>query len=404
MIKRALRSLIFGDERRATPRVSYFPAERVNSKLESPRVALGFVPLTDAAPLIVAAERGYFAAEGLAVELWRETSWASIRDKLAAGALDGAQTLAPLPLAMHLGLTPARTPMCVPLLLDRNGNAFTVSRSLYRRMQILAREDAGVRSRSGHALRAAAREALAAGRPLRFATVFPHSTHTYLLRHWLDRYQVPAQAIELSVVPPPLMVEQLAAGRIDGFIVGAPWHTLAVQSGLGRIVAASTDILPGHPEKAFAVRRSFAVSYPRTLLALTRALLRACLWLDDPEHRAAAAGLISARRYVHAPIECLRIGLEDRLLAATGETPQVCAGFHVFHRGGANCPDPREVSWYLREMMRWGEIDAALDAERLAADVFRPSLYFTALRTLNSPQSRFADVRSSEALLPRPAA
>lgn len=386
MIKRALRNLIYGEgPLREAARVSYFSATAGNSELECTRVALGFVPLTDAAPLIVAAERGYFGEEGLSVELWRETSWAALRDKVATGLLDGAQMLAPLPLAMHLGLTPARTPMQVPMLLNRNGNAFTVANALYERMLAADPQLAEDRLRSGPALRAVAAQALARGEVLQFATVFPASTHTYLLRHWLALNQIPAQAFRLTVVPPPLMVENLAAGNIDGFIVGEPWNTGAVQAGLGRILVGSREILPNHPEKAFAVSRKFAENHPRSLQALTRALLRACAWLDEAGNRSAVAGLISSRRYTGASVEALRTTLGDSVQYSSDQDAEACPDFHIFHRGGANAPWPEQVAWYLHQMMRWGELDSTLDAPAVAAEVYKPELYAEALRALGWP-------------------
>jgi len=388
MIKHALRSLLPGDHSaRDEDRVSFFPVSGGAPELAS--VALGFVPLTDAAPLIVAAERGYFADEGIAVTLWRESSWASIRDKLAAGTLDGAQTLAPLPLAMHLGLTPGPspqsnpTPMVVPLLLNRNGNAITVSNTLYRRM---VDSEPGLYdlSTAGAALRACAVAALAVGAPLLFATVFPCATHTYLLRDWLARHGIPHDAIRLIVVPPPLMVESLAAGRIDGCIVGEPWNTLAAQAGVGHLIASSRDIRPDHPEKAFALSRRFADAHPQATLGLTRAILRACAWLDQRSNRTSAAGLISARRYVGAPIEALNVALGDRIQRSRDEAAQPCENFLVFHAGAANVPAPSEIAWYLDQMVRWGELPATPDTTSLAAEVYKTDLYTEAFTSLNT--------------------
>src|SRR6056297_1206348 len=219
---------------------------------EKPDLRLGFVPLTDCAPLVVAKEKGFFLEQGLNVELSRENAWANIRDKVSVGVLDGAQMLAAMPLASNLGLG-GSIPMVAAMSLDLNGNGITVSTALHERMAATGEPALDTPRGSGRALKQVIDAGRRAGeRPHTFAMVFPYSSHNYLLRYWLAAAGIdPDRDIELIVVPPPQMVSHLEAGLIAGFSVGEPWNTLAVCSGLGRTLATSYDIWNNHPEKVF---------------------------------------------------------------------------------------------------------------------------------------------------------
>ena len=195
------------------------------SDLEQTDIRLGFIPLNDAAPLIVAKVKGLFDAEGLDVALSREASWANIRDKVSVGLLDGAHMLGPMPIASSLGLSGPATPMIAPFSLNLNGSAVTVSKALAEAMRAADPEGMARRPRTARPLRAVIEARRASGEALlTFAVVFPFSMHNYELRYWLAEAGIdPDKDLRLVITPPPRMAANLASGAIDGFCVGAPF-------------------------------------------------------------------------------------------------------------------------------------------------------------------------------------
>ncbi|WP_175575912.1 CmpA/NrtA family ABC transporter substrate-binding protein [Chromohalobacter japonicus] len=266
-------------------------------------LTLGMLPLNDAAPLVVALERGFFAAHGLDVTLQVESSWAGLRDSMQLGLLDGAQMLPLMPLASTLGFDGRPTPMLSALTLNLGGNAITVSNALYASMQAADPEAMVQAPISARALAAVVRQRRAAGEPaLCFASVYPFSSHHYQLRYWLaDGGVDPDRDLELRVVPPPLVAEQLEAGWLDGYCVGEPWNTLAARRESGRVLIGSHAIWQHGQEKVFAVREAWADAYPATHRAVLRALLEACAWLDGSAQRVEAARLMCEKGYLDVP-------------------------------------------------------------------------------------------------------
>ncbi|QSA97655.1 CmpA/NrtA family ABC transporter substrate-binding protein [Methylococcus sp. EFPC2] len=358
---------------------------------EKAALTLGYIPLTDCAPLVVALEQGFFAQYGLDVVLSREPSWANIRDKVGIGLLDGAQMLAPMPLASSLGADALAQPMVVGLSLGLNGNAITVSQALYRR---LVEQDPHAMANEPITARAL-RKLLAADRaegrePPTFAMVYPYSSHNYLLRYWLAAGGVdPDRDVRLIVVPPPRMVEQLEAGRIDGYCVGEPWNSAAVASGVGRVLLASCDIWNNHPEKVFSVTQSWAEQHPATHQALIMALIEACRWLDDPINRLKAASLLAQPDYLDTPESVVLAGLTGRFRQAAGEGERYLPDFHVFHRYAANFPWLSHAEWIVTQMLRWHQIEAPADWPRRVRAVYRPDLYRAAADALGLPCPAF---------------
>ncbi|NND92574.1 MAG: ABC transporter substrate-binding protein [Granulosicoccus sp.] len=356
------------------------------SRLEKARLSLGFVPLTDCAPLVIAAEKGFFENHGLQVELSRESSWANIRDKVSTGMLDGAQMLAAMPLATAFD-TQHTQPMVTSLSLDLNGNAITLSRELYGRMIATGFDDIDSATGAARALKAVIDQDRDAGRPvLSFAVVFPQSSHNYLLRYWMaDAGIDPDRDVRLIVVPPPQVGHYLRVGLIAGCCVGEPWNTLAVSDGLGRIVATSYDIWNNHPEKVFAVTRFWAECNPNTHHAVLKSLLEACAWLEVPDNRSETCEILSQGRYVNVPVEVLETSMSGQLrTSSVGET-RAAPDHNVFHRYAANMPWRSHALWYYSQMLRWGEIDSAENIDSVARSVYRPEAYRAAARALHLP-------------------
>jgi nitrate/nitrite transport system substrate-binding protein len=314
---------------------------------------IGFIPLVDAAPLIVAKERGYFAEAGVEVELAREASWASLRDKVAVGALDGAHMLAPMPLAMATGASPLKVPMVAAVALNLGGNTITLANRLWDRLGEVP---------DGPLSAARLRPLL----PLTFATVYPFSSHSYELRAWLAAGGIdPDRDVRLVVVPPPQMVAHLSAGTIDGFCVGEPWGTIAARQGLGRVALTSRDLFAGRLEKVLGVTRAWAGSNPDTHLAIIEAVIAASRWCDA--NRCETAEILSQPQYLNAPFDAVIASL----LGENGLPKDLIQ----FHRWAANFPWRSHAVWYLRQMVRWGQLPAATDLRAAAEDVFRPDIY-----------------------------
>ena len=354
--------------------------------LEKRRLALGFIPLTDCAPLVIAREKGFFARQGLSVELSRESSWANIRDKVCTGMLDGAQMLAAMPLASALDARQCQ-PMVTALSLDLNGNAITVSKELYGRMSATGVADLDTAKGSAQALKQVIDQDRAESRPrLSFAVVYPESSHNYLLRYWMaDAGIDPDQDVRLTVVPPQQVGHYLRAGLIAGYCVGEPWNTYAVSEGLGRTLITSFDIWNNHPEKVFAVTRSWAQNNPGTHQAVVTALLEACAWLDDPENRRETCELLSQGRYVNAPVDVLEKSLTGTLQFSSDEKPRAAPDYNVFHRYAANFPWRSHASWFLSQMLRWGQVEGAIKPEAIAKAVYRPEVFRAAADALGLP-------------------
>jgi len=362
-------------------------SQLTGKQLEQARLTLGFVPLTDCAPLVVAREKGFFRRHGLDVELSRESSWANVRDKLCIGMLDGAQMLAGVPLYATANPAARCAPMVTALSLDLNGNAVTVSNELYGAMQATGLPGLDKPLGSAMALRQVIAENRRAGRkPLTFATVFPTSSHNYLLRYWMASAGIdPDLDVRLTVVPPPQMVNYLRAGVIAGYCVGEPWNAHAVSAGLGRTLITSYDIWQNHPEKVFAVTRAWAQAHPNTHQALLVALLEASAWLDQPGHRDEACELLAQGRYVNAPVDVLRMSLAGTFQFAADEAPAARPDFNVFHRYAAAFPWRSHALWTLSQMVRWGQLPAGTDLTAVARAVYRPDLYRAAAEVIGLP-------------------
>src|SRR5258706_9530261 len=235
---------------------------------------IGYVPLSDAAVLIAAAERGFGEAEGLHVELVREVSWANIRDKLILGHFDAAHMLAPFALATSLGFGHLRVPLVVPFALNLNGNAVTLANGLLRKMAAqFGRMPVGPSETAKALAKVVAARRVTGREPLLFGKAFPFSTHNYFFRHSLRLGGIdPECDVQLVVVPPPYMADSLRTGLLHGFCVGSPWNSLAVDSNVGRIVALGVEIVHHAPEKILALPQTMTEQDPETVFRLIRGL------------------------------------------------------------------------------------------------------------------------------------
>jgi len=345
------------------------------------KLRIGFIPLADAAALIVAVDKGFTAAEGLDVELVSEVSWSNVRDKLNIGLFDAAHLLAPIAIASSLGLGHVKVPIVAPFGLGMNGNAITVSPALYAAIAAAAEGNIIDPLVSARALaRVIARRNARGEEPLTFGMTFPFSTHNYHLRFWMAAGGVdPDEDVRLVVLPPPYMVESLANGLVDGFCVGAPWNSVAVDLGIGFILHFVCEILPRAAEKVLAVRSRWADEHPQTLLRLIRAHGRAAAFVEDMTNREEVTAMLAAPNRIGVAAEVIRRTLDGRMKVAPDGTMRESDRYLLIGRTGAARPDPVQAAWLYGQMVRWGQ--APLSAELLSATklVFRPDLYDAAM-------------------------
>ncbi|WP_233872215.1 CmpA/NrtA family ABC transporter substrate-binding protein [Paraburkholderia adhaesiva] len=328
---------------------------------EKSHLKIGFVPLSDAAPIVAAKLLEFGHAHGLTLELSRQPSWAALRDKLVAGELDAAHTLYGLVYGLQLGLGGPQTDMALLMVLARNGQAITLSNRL-----------ADALAAHGTLPRALA----SLGRKPVFAQTFPTGTHAMWLAFWLAAQGVhPLRDVESVVIPPPQMVAALADDRLDGLCVGEPWNALAEQKGVGRTVVYSGEIWPDHPEKVLACRRDFVHAYPRTAQALVRTMLEACRWLDGAGHRREIAQWLARPEFLGVDAAVIASRLEQGMRS---EVPPV----RFFDDGAVNYPRPSEGVWFLTQFERWGMQARRDDYREIAQALNQTALYREATQSM----------------------
>jgi len=330
---------------------------------------LGFVPLVDCAPLVMAHELGLFRKYGLRVHLSRELGWASIRDKIIYGELDAAHALAAMPFAATLGLGSNCCECVAALVLNLHGNAITLSHDLWQR---------GVRD--GASLKEEILR-LRHDKTLTFGVVFPFSSHSFLLRGWLASAGISVERdVRIVVVPPPQMVTNLKAGHLDGFCVGEPWNSVAVQAEAGWCIATSAELDPQHPEKVLMVTREFAEKRSEEHTALVAALLEACEFCAAAENRDQIVTTLARPEYVNARKDALLhsfSGEFDFGNDLTRTVPEFC----VFHGNDVNEPSAQKAGWVVQHLRESGLCkDASTLNFALGRQVFRADIFERAMR------------------------
>jgi NitT/TauT family transport system ATP-binding protein len=353
--------------------------------VSSARVVVGFIPLLDCAALVVALERGFAAEEGLDLMLIRESSWANIRDRLLVGHFDAAHLLGPMTVASTLGIGHVALPLLAPCALGSGGNAITVSNSLWSRMAAAGAAIGAPAALQVEALRrVVTAHNLARSTPLTFGMVYPFSCHNYELRYWLASGGIdPDHDVRLVVIPPPYLVDALRAGQIDGFCVGEPWNSVAVDANTGVIVAPTTSIWRASPEKVLGCRAQWAEKHPERVAALVRAVFRAALWCEEPRNHSVLARLLAQPRYVDAPAALLYGGIANRLRLVPDGPPVHLPDFFVSARDAATFPWISHALWYYTQMLRWRQIESAPGHIAQVCTTQRPDLYRDALKAEN---------------------
>jgi two-component system, oxyanion-binding sensor len=184
------------------------------------------------------------------------------------------------------------------------------------------------------------------------------------------------------VIPPPFLVDAMRAGQIDGFCVGEPWNSVAVQAGAGVMLTATTAIWPQSGEKVLGCRREWAESHPQELAALVRAIYRAASWCEQPENHAELARILAEPRYVGVAAELLRSALASRFVLLPGGAARHVEGFFWAARHDANFPWTSHALWFYTQMVRWGQVAHSEEHAAAASRTYRPDLYRRALDPL----------------------
>jgi ABC-type nitrate/sulfonate/bicarbonate transport system substrate-binding protein len=346
-------------------------------------LALAFLPLTDSAVLVAAREKGFAAAHGIDLTLVRTTSWATLRDRLVYGQVQGAHMLAPLVIAVTLGLSQHPAALAAPFKLNVNGNALTMSTAFAAALDPdpIRRIDDPVAT--AHDFAAAI--GLHHRKPI-IGIVHRFSSHALMLRYWLGFAGIdPDRDVTLRVLPPSLMVEAMRAGELDGFSAGEPWNSVAVMEGLGEIVAAGARIWRRGVEKVLAFRADWMDANLDLVDRLLGAMSHAAAWCDDPANHAELADLLARPDYVGQPAEAILPALTGRLVLRPGEAPVEISDFLLFHREASAFPWRSQALWIYSQLQRWKMVSPTPALERAAADVFRSDVYRRALGATGQP-------------------
>ncbi|MGL5939162.1 MAG: nitrate ABC transporter ATP-binding protein [Waterburya sp.] len=364
-------------QKKAKKRQAKAPTVTVTSHqgVEKNQLNIGFLPLTDSAPLIVAQEKGFFAKHGLTqINLVKQTSWSAIAEGVTSGRLDAAQMVAGMPLALTIGMKDhAPVPIVTALTLSRNGNAITLSQEFYQQ---------GVRTLADF------KQAILNNpdRVYTLGVVYEASMHNLMLRYWLATDGIdPDQDVNLVVIPPSEMLARLKAGEIDGYCAGEPWNTQAVAEKIGFVIATDLDIWSSYLEKVLGVREDWSNKYPETHWALIKALIEACEYCDDRRHRDEIAELIAQPNYLNTDLEYIRPGFIEPYNRGTGEPPQMLPEFNEFYVNKTNFPSRVEGLWILVQMARWGIVPFPRNWIEVLDKVRRSDIYSEAARQLKLP-------------------
>ncbi len=345
---------------------------------------IGFLPLVDAALPILAHELGFAAREGVQIELVRDMTWATVRDRLLYGHTDAAHMIAPLAIATALGRDRPAVAMAVPFVLGLNGNAVTFSTQLAKDVGL--GDTLGDPAAIGAALQRVAAARKIAGKPLRFGVVHRYSSHNYMLRYWLAGVGIrPDLHIDIVVTSPPFAADALAAGEVDGICVGEPWNSIAVERGVGHIALATAQIWRRGVEKVLALREAVVDERRDAVEALLRALHAAAAHFVEPGTADDSADILARPEYLDASRDAVLRAITDRIRLTPGGEPIHYPDFMFQHREAANFPWRSQAAWLYSQMLRWDAASYAAADAATATAVFRPDIYRAALAGSGAP-------------------
>jgi nitrate/nitrite transport system substrate-binding protein len=346
------------------------PGFKSSAKPELTELQIGFIPLTDCAPLVVAAKMGFDKKYGIKINLHKEASWAAIRDKLISGDLHAAHALYGMVYGVELGIGGQQKDMAVLMTLNHNGQGITLSNQL---------KNQGVNN--GNDLSSFLKQQAS---KLTFAQTFPTGTHAMWLYYWLASHSIdPLHDVKTIVVPPPQMVANLTTGNVSGYCAGEPWNARAVYDNVGFTVATSQDIWVDHPEKVLGVTAEFADLYPNTCRAMVMAILEACRYLDLMENRPQVAELIAGPEYIDAPNQVIHDRFVGHYDNGNGRKWHDANAVKFFNDGKVNFPYLSDGMWFMTQFKRWGLLKSTPDYRAMASKVNRIDIYQQAAQALD---------------------
>jgi two-component system, oxyanion-binding sensor len=344
---------------------------------------VGFLPLVDAALPILARELGFAEAEGLRLDLVRDMSWATVQDRLLYGHSDAAHMVAPLAIAATLGLGRPAVSLSVPLVLGLNGNAITLRPDIAAEVTTIG--GPGDINAIGKRFAALAKDRAAAGAKLRLGVVHRYSSHNYMLRYWLMATGTdPNIDIDIVTVTPPFAADALQSGEVDGICVGAPWNSVAVERGVGVVIATTSQIWRRGVEKVLAVKTDRLETERERFDPLLRALYKAGIAFIDPERVDQVTAILARPEYLDGSEDAIRRVVQDRVLFAKDHAPVHIPDFMFQHREAANFPWVSQAAWLYAQMAKAGHVEANAADYAAAQKVFRPDIYRAALRPLGA--------------------
>jgi nitrate/nitrite transport system substrate-binding protein len=360
------------------------PAASPVASTETPEVKgvkLGFIALTDAAPLIVAKEKGIFAKYGIPdVEVLKQASWGATRDNLELGSagngIDGAHILTPMPYLMTLGkITKQPVPMYILARLNTNGQGISVAND-FKELRI---------GTDSTPLKEAFAKAKSGGQEVKCAVTFPGGTHDLWMRYWLAAGGInPESDVSVIVVPPPQMVANMKVGTMQAFCVGEPWNAQLVNQNLGFSAMTTGEFWQDHPEKALALRADWVDQHPKATKALMMAVMEAQQWCEQLENKQEMCEIIGKREWLKVPVKDIIERAKGNFEYGDAKAALTNSDFRMkFWANNASFPYKSHDTWFLTENIRWGQIPADTNVKELVDKVNRSDLWRESAKTLN---------------------
>ena len=351
-----------------------------SDKPEKEEVKIGFIPLTDCASIVMASVLGIDKKYGVKIVPSKESSWASIRDKVISGENDFTHMLLGMAYGSHLGIGGSKKDMAVLMTLNHNGQAITLSKKLADKGAV-----------DGPSLaKLMASEKRPPGQEYTFAQTFPPGTHAMWLYYWLAAHGVnPIKDAKVITVPPPQMVANMRVGNMDGYCVGEPWNHRAIADGIGITAQTTQDIWKDHPEKVLATTGDFAKKYPNTCRAVTAAIIEAGRWIDGGlQNKNKMAETIADKSYVNTSVDVINQRILGRYQNGLGKTWDDPNFMKFYNDGAVNMPYLSDGMWFMTQHKRWGLLKDHPDYLAVAKQVTQIDLYKQAATAAKAPVPR----------------
>jgi nitrate/nitrite transport system substrate-binding protein len=341
------------------------------------KIKLGFISLTDCAPLVAAKELGLFAKYGVDVELEKEASWAVVRDKILNGEIQGAHCLFSMPLSVYTDIGgKAGSEMKIAMILNNNGQAITLSKDFcglvgFKEINKVASAVKNVQGR----------------KEVTFAMTFPGGTHDIWLRNWLAAAGINQKSVGIITIPPPQMVANMRVDNMEGYCVGEPWNGVAAAQNIGFTHISTQDIWKNHPEKALVVNSEFAATDKEDLKKVMKAIIEACKWLDVISNRSKAASWLTKPNYVNAPLQVIEARLKGSYdLGCDLGVQKYKDDYMTFYNNGiVNAPKKSYAIWFMAQYVRFGYLKSDPDYKGIAEKLILDDLYEEVAKEMGVP-------------------